>query len=201
MNRPFPVIAGMLLILFACEEKNHSQGPGRTTASIDSAKSTTRYFPVMAFLKSEIEYVDSLPVGIKKFTVIGNHQDSGYIQLKEFHKLAGEFLSAELNDSAFARDFTETSFFDQSSNTATFLYKARDENLLTRRIDVITMKTDVYDEVKSIYIEKDVRSGDSLINKKLMWRPKKNFQVISAATDSKGNMGSQLIKVVWDNGE
>lgn len=190
------------LLSGACGDKKEPAAQEQVTATgTDStAKVESPYFPIYDFIRNEIEYVDSLPVGIKKFTVKGSKSDSGFIKLDEFHTLAGEFLSPELYDSVFKKLFTETSFLDRSNNNATFFYKTDDESSPIKRIDIITQKGDVYDEVKSVYIEKHAKSGDSALVKKMHWTPKRNFQIITISSAA-GKSNDEQIKVVWDNRE
>jgi hypothetical protein len=103
----------------------------------------------------------------------------------------------EINDSSLKKKFQETSFVDKSNGNATFFYKANDPSVSIKRIDVVTAKGDIYDEVKSLYIEREFRSSDSLLVKKLIWKPKRNFQIVIVDPSGK----DKLIKVVWDNRE
>ncbi len=100
-----------------------------------------------------------------------------------------------------ANQFKETSFLDKSSGNATFFYSPTNNTLDIKRIDVVTAKGDVYDQVKSIYIEKNIQKGDSVIIKKLYWKPKRNFQVITHLSKGQQDPKTELIKVVWDNRE
>jgi hypothetical protein len=201
MNRSFLLSATIALILCSCGDRNRSAEsiPDSTAAAKadTSAKVESPYFPVYDFLSNEIEYVDSTPVGIMKYTTVGKVKDSGYIPLEEFHKLVSEFQTPEINDSSLKKKFNETSFLDKSNGNATFFYKPRDTSTLIKRIDVVTARGEVYDEVKSLYIEKDIRNSDSETVKKLIWKPKRNFQIITIKPSGK----NELIKVVWDNRE
>jgi hypothetical protein len=202
MNYRFLVIAGLALITISCNDKQPAattETPD-STATQDSAKPQP-FFPLADFIRGEISYVDSLPVGIKKFTTHGGKTDSTYIQLNEFHRLAGEFQSPELSNPAFERKFKETSFFDQSTNTATFLYTSTDTSTTVKRADVVTAKGDIYDEVRSIYIEKNSTDGKYNVTKKMYWKPKRNFQIITLTAAGSGKPENELIKVVWDNRE
>lgn len=203
MNRLFLTTTVIALFVGACGEKKEppSQEQSAGTVNNDSAKTGSPYFPVYDFIRNEIEYVDSLPVGIKQYTITGKKQDSGYIQLEEFHTLAGEFLVPEIYDSAFRKLFKESSFFDRSNNTSTFFYKTDDESSPVKRVDVVTRKGDVYDEVTSVYIEKVMQSGDSTFIKKMFWKPKRNFQVATDRSSANGKSATDQVKVVWDNRE
>jgi hypothetical protein len=199
MNRPF-LMSVAIVLLWSCGERNQSSdslSDSTSTKADTAAKAEPSYFPVYDFLSNEIQYVDSTPVGIMKYTTIGKVKDSGYIQLEEFHRLVSEFLNADINDSLFKHKFLETSFVDKSNGNATFFYRARDTNTLIKRVDIVTARGEIYDEVKSVYIEKTLQNTDSVLVKKLYWKPKRNFQIISIKPSGK----DELTKVVWDNRE
>lgn len=201
MKFSFLALAATLMVFAGCQSNTGENNPdNNNTATADSTPVAQAYFPVADFLRSEISYVDSLPVGIMKYHTRNNRTDSGYIKPEEFHQLAGEFLTPDLNDSSFRKNFTESSFFDRSSNYATFFYKANDSATPIKRIDVVTAKGDVYDEVKSIYIEKHGTEANAAVSKKLFWKPKRNFQIITVSHDS-SEKSNGVVKVVWDNRE
>jgi len=166
-------------------------------ASTDTA--TKAYFPVSDFLRGEISAVDSLPVGILKYTTRGKKTDSAYIKPEEFHQLANQFISDDLSSPRFERSFAETSFFDRTTNSSTFLYTAKDSALKVQRVDVISATGDVYDKIKSIYVETTDRQGATLIVKKMYWKPERNFQISTLVTGPSGIPQVDLVKVVWDN--
>jgi len=196
MNRPILMSATIVIILWSCGERNRSAEfvPDSTATVADAtSKVESPYFPVYDFLSNEIEYVDSTPVGIMKYITAGKVKDSGYIQLEEFHKLTAEFHLPEMRGPMFRQKFRETSFADKSNGNATFFYKANDTSTTIKRVDIVTARGEIYDEVKSLYIEKADSSGV----KKLIWKPKRNFQIITIRPSGK----DELIKVVWDNRE
>jgi hypothetical protein len=197
MNHRFLAVAALLFL--ACGDKNPATT--ETSPSNDTVSTPQKYFPVMDFLKSQIAAVDSLPVGLMRYRTTSSLSDSGYIQREEFRKLAAEFVPAALNDSTFKKEFKETSFVDQSTGSATFFYSTANSAIDLKRVDVLTEKTDTYDKVKSIYLEKSWSKGDSLITKKLFWKPERSFQVITQVSKTSGDPETELIKVVWDNRE
>ncbi|MBA4167276.1 MAG: hypothetical protein H0X41_07020 [Chitinophagaceae bacterium] len=199
MKYPFLLITAAFF-LFACGEKKPVTASPVIVTKKDSTATPKSYFPVVSFIKGEIAYVDSLPVGIKKYTG-DNKKKYVYINPDEFHRLAAEFIPHEISDSFFLKHYRETSFLDRSSNSATFYYVPENETLPVRRVDVLTMKGDVYDQVKSIYLQKNYRSGDTAFIKKLYWRPHNSFQIITEATKDSGQPRTEIINVVWDNRE
>lgn len=203
MIYPFFLASAFCIFTISCNEKNPQTKPemALTDSVQDTAKTTRQFFPVADFIRNEIDYVDSLPAGIMKYSTKGSRTDSGYIKLDEFHRLAGQFLPPELMEATFAKEFKETSFFDRTNNDATFFYSTDNDSLVVKRVDVITMKGDVYDAVKSIYIEKLFHRNDSLTILKLVWKPKRNFQIIRITSTGSQDPKNELIKVVWDNRE
>ncbi|HUQ66009.1 MAG TPA: hypothetical protein VM101_07630, partial [Flavitalea sp.] len=159
MNRPFLMSAVIVLFVSSCGEKNQpvqNVTESAATTSGDTSKAETRYFPVYEFISNETEYVDSTPVGIMKYSTIGKVKDSGYIPLEEFHTLVAQFHLPELKEPLFSKKFNEISFVDKSNGHATFFYTARDTGIQLKRIDIVTARGEVYDEVKSLYIEKNI---------------------------------------------
>ena len=163
-----------------------------TSASNLPADTTVKqFFPVQEFLLGEIRYVDSLPVGILKYTTTGKRIDSGYIKMPEFKQLAYEFLSAELEEGMFEEQFDEVSFFDHGTKYATFNYSPKNNNTEIKRVDVIASREGEFDKINSIYIEKN--NGASPL-KKLYWKAGRHFQIIRE--DSAGKQS--VTKVVWN---
>ena len=170
---------------------NDAGNPAALTTTEDSSEKV--YFPVQEFLRGEISYVDSLPVGIMKYTTTGKHMDSGYIQPPEFRALAYEFLSPDLEEELFRENFDETSFYDQGTRYSTFNYTPKTGNTEISRVDVIAAPGLQYDKVNSIYIEKK-GSGEPGELRKLYWKAGRHFQIIRE--DSTGTQ--TVIKVVWN---
>ncbi len=200
MNFSFALFALPGLLFCGCGDKSPSpRADSVKPAATDSQVVSQQFFPVADFIRNEIDYVDSLPVGIKKYTTAGSVTDSAYIPLGEFHRLAKEFQADELKDPVFKKSFRETSFIDRVTNNATFFYSSTDTGHQVKRVDVVTSKGDIYDEVRSIYIEKSYYNGDSSITKRLIWKPKRNFQIITLSSGNSGEPKTNLIKVEWDN--
>src|SRR5215831_15243521 len=65
------------------------------------------FFPVADYIKSEIDYVDSLPAAITKYVIRNGIKDSMLIKINDFDQLAKNFLPAELDSPGFEKNFTE----------------------------------------------------------------------------------------------
>ena len=109
-----------------------------------------------------------------------------------------EFLPRELDKETFERSFTESSFFDQTTESLTFTYQATEPASQLRRVDVLVTPSLQLDKIKSIYMEKAYNSGDTAINKKLYWKAGTSFQIITQRTLSQKPPEVQQLKVIWD---
>ena len=131
--------------------KNQKQGNQGT------AVAKKNYFPVADFLRSEIHYVDSLPLGITKYHIEHNQADTVYIKSEEFDQLAGAFLPPVLTSAAFENDYTETSFMDQTTQTVTFTYSTQNSKQDLQRIDVLAKPEEGFNQVKKYLYGKGIQ--------------------------------------------
>ena len=195
MNNVFRACAFLLFI--ACNSGESKPGPAQAVDSTEKAKA---YFPVLDYLQSEIRYVDSLPVGIMKYTIQNNITDSTYIKPEEFHQLAQEFLSPLLNKPTFEKEFKETSFFDNTTQYSTIFYSTTNTNLPLQRVDVVVKpQNEIYNKVKSVYMEKHYEKADSSIIQKLYWKAGQNFQISAQIRTTKPEVVTRQVKVVWNS--
>lgn len=191
------LLSSTLALLIGCNDTGNQSAPVKT---LDSTEKVKAYFPVQDYIKSEIGQVDSLPVGIMKYTIQDGSIDSGYIKSEEFHQLAQEFLSPILEKESFEREFSENSFFDNTTQYSSFLYSAIDKNSPVQRVDVLAKPEDiVYNRVKSIYMEKRYEKGDTSVVQKLYWKAGRNFQINTEVTTAKPEVISKQVKVVWNS--
>jgi hypothetical protein len=186
------------LLAVACQDNPNPPPPSAGTAGTDSTKN---FFPVADYLRSEIRYVDSTPLAIEVYHIQGSKTDSAFIQASAFNLLAKEFLPAELDSPSFEKNFSEVSFFDQTTNSLTFSYTAKSNTGGLRRVDVIATQRSGFDKVKSIYMEERINNKDSLVTKKMYWKPKKSFLVLTISQTGDLPKVNRQLKVVWDAGD
>lgn len=159
----------------------------------------SNFFPVLDFLKSEIHYVDSLPLGITQYHTANGRTDTAYIQAAAFNILAQQFVPSQLEPSFFTRSFSETSFMDQTMQLVTFTYAAKHPEDTVKRIDVLANPSGGNNQVKSIYLEKRYDSSNVRIVQKMYWKARRNFLVVTTRQASGKSALVDQLKVVWDN--
>jgi hypothetical protein len=188
------------LTIVSCKNPGHQAAPTNQD-SIPPNDTANTFFPVADYLETEILHVDSVPLALKKYTTTNNRTDSAFIQVPEFNTLAKQFLPQELHDGRFEKDYTETSFKDKSTEYITFTYSTAVAELPLKRVDVQTIPYNGSQQVRSIYLEKNYSSGDSLITQKMYWRAGKSFQIATRTTLKGKPPVEQLLKVVWGEEE
>jgi hypothetical protein len=198
----FPIVlclAGATL-LGACS--NHQQPtPSQSDSSArpDSGTAKNAFFPVADFLEAEIRSVDSSLLALKKFTIRNGHTDSVFLKVPEFNQLALQFVPQELADGSFENNFSETAFQDKATHSITFTYSPSNPNSELQRVDVLTVPGTRSQQVKSVYLEKVRKSGDSVILQKLFWRTQRNFEIATLIQVKGIQTGEEQVRVVWDD--
>lgn len=187
-----PGLALLSLFVISCGE------PEQQPEKKDEKDTAKLFLPVTDYIRGEIKTIDSLPVGILKRVTAGNRADSAFIQQAEFRLLAAEFLPDELEKGKFEQSFTESSFFDQSTELLTFTYEGTDPSVTVKRVDVLISPSLQLDKIKSIYMEKAYKSGDTSISKKMFWKAGSSFQVATEKSLAQKPPTLEQVKVIWD---
>ena len=190
-----PIAIGII----GCKNKEEQSSPLSDQQQKTDSPEVKNYLPVLDFLKGEIQNVDSFFAGMKKITVRNGKTDSTFISSEEFHGITNEFVTNDLTKEFLEAHYNETSFMDQSTQSVTFTYEPKDHNLAIRRIDLLTgQSSSGLDKLKSLFIEKQVNSGDTSILKRLFWKAGKNFLLITQKTVGQNPPDISQVKVVWD---
>lgn len=193
INLLFPAL---LLLAVACKHKSQ-QPPGDVQTTQDSLNSGS-YLPITDLIKNDMEKVDTYAGGILKKVAAGGRKDSTYIQPAAFHKLASQFLPAELDSASFHNHFTEHSLMDETTEMLNFIYTAKDPESPLRNVMVFLQPSLATDQVKRIYMERSFSSGDTTIEQKLTWKMMEYFYVVTIRQPKNGPAVTSMEKVIWD---
>jgi hypothetical protein len=191
----------LLFLATACHQKK-SSGQSDLTSSDPALKQDdsvqNKFLPVADYLRSEIMYVDSTPLAVLKYNIVDNKTDSSFIQPAEFNQLSQEFLVPELAPGVFEKNYIETSFQDETTGYLTFTYSPGDKDLPLSRVDVLTSPDKGANKVRSIFLQRVSRSGDSLVTKKMYWNAGHSYLIITSVQLPQKAPISRQIKVVWN---
>lgn len=164
----------------------------------DSTNKAKQFFPILDYLKGELRYVDSFGAAIKQYITVDGKTDSGYVQVDQFRNTMQEFLPVELSKENFEKYYSESSFYDETTQSSTFTYSTKNDDLEFHRIDVLVQGTESYDRVSSIYMEKFTGNNDSSVIKKMLLVGGKMVVINSETTVRKSKPVLKQEKLVWN---
>ena len=152
------------------------------------------FFPIAGNINAELKELDTLPVGINKYTTSGNVTDTGVASKEELKQAADALIKPDISDPAIKKYYTETVFYDKSSDFLTMSYATTSDKPEVRKIEVLIKQET--DKLRSIYVEKVQKKNDSVINNRMVWTPGKSLQVITITSlDGKENV--KTVKYAW----
>lgn len=175
----------------------NSAAGNKEIAATDSTVTadTSKAFLVTSYILSQIQDVDSTPIGVMLITEKDGKTDSAFVPKETFDKYARQFIEPDLNDTTLSKIYRQDNFYDATINKVV-------QNITTKKEDAIISSVQMYfnqenSRVTGLYMEKNFRSGDTSITQKMRWKHNRNFQIITL----KYINGKEIIlnqKLVWD---
>lgn len=159
------------------------------------------FFPVLAFIKSQVAHVDTSFYSIKKITVIDSlHSDTTYLPRESFRAAANDFLSLpDISAPGYGTRYKEDKQFDETLGRVVLTYTPvnPDKEEIQNQQLFIRPDPEEGDKITKIIFETG-NSKDSLIEKKMIWNVDKNFQVTTIKQDKNGSETISTFSVVWN---
>ena len=187
----------LVALLSGCADEIESPLPEAQLP--DSTNKAKQFFPVLDYLKGELNNVDSFATAIRVYTTMNGKTDSSMIKVEEFNGIMQEFLPPELSKENFEKYYSESSFYDQTTQTSTFTYATKNDDLEFHRIDVLVQGSESYDKVSSIYMEKFIGGDDSSMIKKMLLVGGKSLMINSEKTVGNNKPVARQEKYVWND--
>jgi len=181
-----------VFLLLAC---NNEADKNKT----EDSEGNVSFFPTASFFAGQVKMIDSLQLPVLKFVTRNGHTDTTQISTRELGIMAADFLQTDLSDPDLRKSYKEESFADQSISSITLTYSTKNRDLPVQRMDVLINPDPVMnDKVRSIYIEKLEKHGDTSVLKKMYWKTDKHFLVISSAKAANDTPVITQLRVQWD---
>lgn len=185
----------LALIFTAC--KNNDSHPSNSNNTLKDSVSSEPYYPISDYIRSQVAYVDTMPLAIDKLTFEnGKRIDSNIIDRPTFKKMAEEFEQPDLNLAAVKPFYKENMYNDLSINSLTFTYDTKDPNQELQQATVL-LNPDTK-KVKNIIIKKTRVRGDTTITINGLWKNNMNFQINYTLQPKIGIAIEKQVKVIWD---
>lgn len=176
------LIAFLCLLFFAC--KNDKTYDNKDVS----------FFPIAGNINADLKELDSLPVGVNKYTTITNKTDTSTASKEELAAMTKQMTTPDISSPELKKYYKETVFYDNSSDFLTMSYTTESEQPVVRKIDVVIRQET--SKLRSIYVEKLEQRNDSSINTRMVWTAGKSLQVITIANHN-GKETNSTVKYVW----
>jgi len=139
------------------------------------------FFPILSYLKSQVKQVDTSLYSIIKVTTVDSVSDTTNIRREDFSREAEDFTSIpDLTSAGYAKLYKENRSFDESINRAVFSYYPVKNNAeILREEVIISPGFGEEDKVNSVYIEKVREEKGQTIQKRMNWKVKESFMIIT----------------------
>ena len=187
------ILIGIISIVSCKNKPTPSKGAGE-----NQADTTSSYMPINDFISEDIKQIDSFAGGILLKTSGTVKKDSAFIQPEKFKQLAAMFSSPELDSTIFNNQFSETSLMDESTNMLNFIYTAKNDQSQIRKAIVYVSPGVSTDKVNRIYLEKELKSGDTIISQKLTWKLRQYLIIAEIRQTTGGYESTSIRKAIWD---
>lgn len=187
----------LICLLTACADEVEKNNPAAPATELpDSTNKAKQFFPILDYLRGELKNMESYATAIKTYTTVGNKIDSGFIKPEQFNTIMQEYLPSELSKENFERYYTESSFFDETTQTSNFTYSTKNDELDFHRVDVLVQGSETFDKVSSVFMAKFTGNDDSSVAKNILFTPGKSV-LINSETIVRGKKETKQEKFLW----
>ncbi|HEX7844161.1 MAG TPA: hypothetical protein VF476_00090 [Chitinophagaceae bacterium] len=189
LKKCIPFFALTVVLLSACKEKSNDNNEQEV------------FFPALSFIQSQVAHVDTSIYSIIKLNYIDSiRTDTEYIRREDFRLQAKDFLSLpDISSSKLRKRYKEDKQYLTDLERVLLTYLPVDpekENI--QRQEVLISPDATGDKVNSIIIDYVSNTKDSLVEKKLLWRVDRSFQVTIIKQKPGQPETITTTKVIWN---
>ena len=163
-------------------------------------RDTSQYFPTLSFLQGQVKQLENSFYSFTSVTTVTDHHDTVFLKREQVRAMAADFLDIpNFSDTTQASNYIESDLFDTLLDRGVYTYLADDADLEMQRQDVnVTNPGTGQSEVKTIYIEKIIDKGDSVVEKKMIWEVGQYFNIRTIVRKKDQPEAVRNLKVYWE---
>ncbi|TKK71781.1 hypothetical protein FC093_01820 [Ilyomonas limi] len=162
----------------------------------EPAADSTVYYPINNYIRQQIKQVDTTPYYVYRVLVMDGKKDSTTISRPVFDSLTKQFLLPELEEDALKKNFTESVYGDQSTNSITLTYTPKDSNTTVQNAMVLLDPNS--QDIKWIFINTLQNKGDSTVIQKIGWKGGTSCYLNRSASYADGKKNEMQLNIVWN---
>lgn len=159
----------------------------------------------VSIIKGQLNGLDTSLYQITKIettTTPGQPQgfpDTTVIKREEIRKFASAFLSLpDITTDDYSKKYTEDKLIDAEQSTLNITATAKDQNAEIQRQILIAGIDDLSSgKIKSVYIERNQPSADSILEQKLLWEIDRSFMITTIIQKENQPEKIHRVRIAW----
>jgi hypothetical protein len=179
----------LLIFITSCGEN------GTPETQLQASPDSTQFFATGSFFREQMNQVFLLKKPVYVYRNLNGRQDSAFLDSTEFEQLAEQFITKDISNAAYKKNYRETVFQDAGTNSYTLNYTAVNRDVPVQGVDVLL--DEQTNQVKRIFIRSFSQKGDTSIQEQHNWRAFKGFQINRSFSTINGYKKQELIEVKW----
>ena len=176
-------------------------GVGFTACKEKKEDEKKKFISIRSYIDNQVASVDTSLYAILKLDIIDSTRtDTTYHRREEFRSLAKEFLDLpDIADRKNSKQYREEVHFDETLNRVIIDYLPIDpKNALIQRQEMLITPSPDNDKVTSIFVDYLINTKDSIIQKKMLWRVDRSFQITTIRQKPGQEETVSTRKVIWN---
>ena len=157
---------------------------------------TASFYPIAAFFKQQIQFVDLRNYPMYKVTVKDGKKDSAALSGEAFLQWADIFVQSAFAEPKQKIRYKETVFEDLSTASYTLNYTATDPDSKLRSMDILLNQETK--NVKRVFIKNSYTKGDTTIEEQGSWKADKSFRLNRVKQAPGGYHSTELNYINWN---
>lgn len=164
------LLVSILFIVAACGNKKQKETP-----QPDASEGT--YFSIRQFVSDQWETFHGQPFAIAKVVTVNGKTDSIMTNADklDWGSIFKIFFATDISDPKFLGKYDFSQFADDATASNNFYYEAKEPDLFTRKLHIIS--DDVTNKIKSIYIETEQKTKWGSRIQRLFYIPVKTISI------------------------
>src|SRR4051794_23659522 len=184
------------VFLYACFVLISCKNNKKQQSSEKPAADSSVYYPINDYIRQQVKLVDSIPYYVYRVLVVNGKRDSTTISRPVFDSLVQQFIVPELEEGSLRKNFSESVYVDESTNSVTLTYTPKDSNANVQNAMVLLDTT--AHNVKWTFINMLQNKGDSTILQKIGWKGDESCYINRSVSYADGKRNEMQLNIVWN---
>jgi hypothetical protein len=159
------------------------------------------FISVPSLIRAQVNQVDTSLYVIRKIVTVDSTSDTSFVRREDFAKEAKDFLDLpDLSDPAIGKDYKQDSaIYEEYLNMVILTYRPKDRDALIRKQELlITPSILEGDHFHSILVSTYSQDRNGSVQKEMLWRMDKNFQVVTTVQSPGQPEKTTIVKLIWN---